>query len=141
MNAMSSLTRTGGARPVALIYDRAVDPAGGLLRVRLGECRAFALSRMWVPGGEWWDSGEVALTPRARPRLREALGTVAGLTRMHPEVVVLVHSRDRLSADSFEALGLAHDIEETGARVVVAFEDSAAHRCAAPLPDGDGAPR
>ncbi|GAB2584166.1 hypothetical protein GCM10027168_16270 [Streptomyces capparidis] len=84
-------------------------------------------------GGQWYDSGPVALTPATRPQLETALSFVPDLLHDYPRVMVVVHSRDRLSSASYQAGWLAEHIEGTGAELHVVHEDVSGHVCA-PLP-------
>lgn len=120
-------------RPVVLIYDRNVFLENGALLERLRECRRHVLARGWIPVGTWIDAGDVALSAEVRPQLDVALSCVSRLRRdeygHERDVVVLVHSMDRLSNDAFAASGLVWTIGQAGARFETVFTDADGHRC------------
>lgn len=127
-------------RPVALIWDRtptAILDSGTLL-ARVAECERHARERGWDLAGTWIDSGPVAVTADDRPELDTALSQVERLARdergREREVILLVHSNDRLSNDAEWAASLRYRIRSAGARLVLLVENTDTHLCALPVP-------
>lgn len=127
-------------RPVALIWDRTpttlVD--SGTLLARIAECEQYARTQAWEIAGTWVDSGTVAVSADTRPELDIALREADRLRRdergREREVILLVHSNDRLSNDAEWASALRYRIGRTGARLVFVVENTDTHECVPPAP-------
>lgn len=127
------------SRPVVLIWDRCpMRPVSGseAVQARVAECEAHARARGWDLAGAWLDSGEIALTADVRPQLDVALSEADRLRLdacgREREVILLVHSNDRLSNDALWAASLRGRIRQEGARLVLLVPDTDEHVCALP---------
>lgn len=135
-----------GPRPVVLIWDRTPTTLADSERLlaRIAECEKHAAAQGWQLHGAWVDSGEVAISADVRPELDIALSQVRELRvdghGREREVILLIHSNDRLSNDAEWAASLRYRIRSAGARLVLLVENTDTHLCTLPVPpSGDAA--
>ncbi|MEU8995029.1 recombinase family protein [Streptomyces caniferus] len=122
---------TATMSPLAFVYDRCASRSRRQLHMRLESCLHYAEGMGWAVADCWVDLGDHALAVH-RPQLA-ALLTAMRAEADHHEVLCLVHTRERLAANTTHRLLLEQRIFAAGGRTVTTFEESGQPTLSAPL--------
>ncbi|MFE7318485.1 recombinase family protein [Streptomyces sp. NPDC057555] len=106
--------------PLAFVYDRSASHSRRQLGMRLEGCRHYADRMGWVVVGGWFDLGEHAMSIQ-RPQL-DALITTMRAQADECEVLCLVHTWERLTANPSHRLLLQQRITAAGGQTVTTFD-------------------
>ncbi|WP_238783026.1 recombinase family protein [Streptomyces monomycini] len=113
---------SGGARPLAFIYDRNATRSHVVLDMRLEGCLTYARRHDWQVADQWIDRGDDALGSR-RPRFTALLEIMRTQARIRP-VLCLVHTWDRLAHDGELRIALQQRVAQAGGYVATTFDES-----------------